>query len=66
MHCRMQMGIAFVPNMFQSIMTEIMGDSDYVLIYIDNVLCLQKEGKSADDHLERLDMILSCLEKAGF
>ena len=63
---RMPMGIACASDIFKSIMTEILGDLDYVLIYINNVLCLQKEGKSEDDHLKKIDTILSCLEKNGF
>ena len=51
---------------FQSIMNEILGDLPYVLIYIDDVLCLQERGKSANDYLKKLETILGRLEKAGF
>ena len=65
-YLRMAMGIACAPDMFQSIMNEILGDLPYVLIYIDDVLCLQEEGESAKEHLEKLETILGRLEKAGF
>ena len=39
-HMRMPMGIACKPDMFQLIMTEILGDLNYILVYNDNVLCL--------------------------
>merc|ERR1711884_706185 len=65
-YLRMVMGIACAPDMFQSIMNEILGDLPYVLIYIDDVLCLQEESESAEEHLEKLETILGRLEKAGF
>ena len=65
-HLRMPMGIASAPDMFQSIMNEILGDLPYVLVYINDVLCLQEEGKSAKDHLKKLETNLGRLEKAGF
>lgn len=65
-HMRMLMRIACAPNMFQSIMTEILDDLDYVIIYIDDILCLKKEGKSVDNLLKKLVTILNCLEKTGF
>ena len=65
-HLRMPMGVVCTPVMFQSIMNEILGDLPYVLIYIDDILRLQEEGESADNHLKKLETILGGLEKAGF
>ena len=39
---------------------------DYVLVYLDDILVIQKEGESEDDHLKKIDEVLSRLEKKGF
>ena len=51
-HLKMPMGIACTPDMFQSIMTEVLGNLDYIQIYIDNILCLQEEGETEKKHME--------------
>ena len=48
------MGLASAPHIFQSIMTEMFCDLDYVLVYIDDILILQQENKTEDDHLDKL------------
>ena len=53
----MAMGIASAPDTFQSIMNEILSDLPYVLIYIDDVLCLQEEGESADSTILKYNTI---------
>ena len=35
------MGIACAPDIFQSIMMDLVGDLDYVLVYIDDILIIQ-------------------------
>ena len=40
-----------------------MGDLDYVTIYIDAVLIIQKEDKSDESHFEKLAVILGQLQK---
>ena len=34
---RLPMGIACAPDIFQSIMMDLLGDLDYVLVYIDDI-----------------------------
>ena len=63
---RLPMGIACAPDMFQSVMMDVLGDLDYVIIYIDDVICLQKEGESEEDHLEKLETVMRRLKEAGF
>jgi hypothetical protein len=42
---RLAMGIACAPDIFQSIMMEILGDLDYVLeVYINDILVIQREN----------------------
>ena len=54
---QLAMGIASAPDIFQSIMMDLLGDLDYVLCYIDDVLILQREGESEDNHLQKVATI---------
>ena len=60
------MGIACAPDMFQSIMTELLGDLSYVLVYIDDILILQRDNETEADHLQKLETVLKRLEDKGF
>ena len=60
------MGVACAPDIFQSIMMEILGDLDFVLVYIDDILIIQREGETADDHLRKIELVLSRLQRKGF
>ena len=51
--------------MFQLIMTETLRRLDK-LIYIDNILIIQQEGESEDDHLRKIEQVLERLEHACF
>jgi hypothetical protein len=46
------MGIADSPDIFQSKMSELMEDLEYVGAYLDNLLCISRS--SLEDHLEKL------------
>ena len=41
-------------------------DLDYVLVYIDDILILQREDETEDDHLNKIETVLSRLENKGF
>ena len=58
------MGIKNSPDVFQSIMMELLGDLEYAWTYIDDIL-ITSSG-SYQDHMEKLNEVLSCLCKAGF
>ena len=60
------MGLASAPDIFQSIMMELLGDLDYVLVYIDDILIMQREGETEDDHLAKIETVLSRLENKEF
>ena len=60
------MGLASAPDIFQKVMTELFIDLDYVLVYLDDILVIQKKGESEDDHLKKIDEVLSRLEKKSF
>ena len=61
---KLPMGISSAPDIFQSIMDDILGDLDYVRVYIDDILVIS--NGNFDDHMEKLDTVLSRIEQAGF
>ena len=60
---RLPMGVACSPDIFQSKMSSLFAELDYVQAYIDDLLCLSKG--TFDDHLEKLDVVLQKLSDAG-
>ena len=63
---RLPMGIACAPDIFQSIMMDMLGDLNFVLVYIDDILIVQKVGESEADHMKQIKPVLKCLEAKGF
>ena len=63
---RLPMGLASAPDIFQSVITELFFDLDYVLVYIDNILILQREDETENNHLEKITTVLQRLEDKGF
>ena len=61
---KLPMGIASAPDIFQGIMSKLLGDLEYVQVYIDDIL-ITSNG-SFDDHMEKLDEVLRRLANAGF
>ena len=62
-YLRLPMGIAGSPDIFQAKMTELMATLEFVRAYIDDLLCITKG--TLDDHLAKLDLVLSILEDAN-
>jgi len=62
---RMPMGVSCAPGLFQAVMCEVLQGLD-VLIYIDDVLIIQRQNESEDDHLAKIEEVLQRLETAGF
>jgi hypothetical protein len=56
------MGIAFAPDIFQSIMMEILG----VLVYIDGILIILREKETEQDHLDKVETVLQRLQTKEF
>ena len=46
------MGIACAPDIFQSIMMELLRDLEHVLVYIDDILIVQKVGENEAVHMK--------------
>ena len=47
-------------------MSDLLGDLDYVLVYQDDILLLQRQGKTEDDHLKKMVTVLKRLNDIGF
>ena len=63
---RLTMCISYAPDICQSIMMDLLGDLEYVLVYIDNILIVQKIGESEDDHIKKIKQVLEHLDTKGF
>ena len=50
------MGVACAPDIFQSIMMDLLGDLDFVLVYINDILIIQQEGEAVTDHLNKVEI----------
>ncbi len=57
------MGIAGSPDKFQSKMSELMEDLEYVRANLDDLLCISRS--SLEDHLEKLEEVLRRLCDTG-
>ncbi len=60
---RLPMGIAGSPDIFQSKMSELMEDLEYVQAYLDDLLCISRSN--LEDHLKKLEELLRRLCNAG-
>ena len=61
---RLPMGISNAPDIFQSIMSELLGDMDFVRVYIDDILIIS-DG-TFEDHMAKLNQVLTRIETKGF
>ena len=62
---RMPMGVSCAPSMFQSIMTDTLRGLD-VLVYCDDILVIQRQSQSTEEHLNEVERVLDRLQTAGF
>ena len=60
---RLPMGLCNSPDIFQEKMSELFDGLEYVRTYIDDLLILSKG--THEDHLEKLEKVLTRLRKAG-
>ena len=63
-YLRLPMGIKNSPDIFQSIMIDLLGDLEYARTYIDDILIIS--NGTYEDHMAKLDEVLTRLEHAGF
>ena len=57
------MGLCNVPDIFQEKMSRLFTELEYIRTYIDDLLVTTKGD--LDDHLEKLDIVLAKLKRAG-
>ncbi|KAJ8356836.1 hypothetical protein SKAU_G00196300 [Synaphobranchus kaupii] len=57
---RLSYGVSSAPSIFQSIMDQILQGLEYVTCFLDDILIT---ASSKEEHLWRLDEVLTCLEK---
>jgi hypothetical protein len=57
------MGIPGSPHIFQSKMSELIEDLEYVQAYLDDLLCISRS--SLEDHLEKHEEVLRRLCNLG-
>ena len=60
---RIPMGLCNSPDIFQEKMSELMEGLEFARTYLDDLLCITKG--TFYDHLEKLDLILARLARAG-
>ena len=47
-------------------MMDLLGDLDYVLVYINDILLLQSHSETEEDHLKKMEIVLKRLNDIGF
>ena len=52
-YLHLPMGISSAPDIFQAIMTEMLGDFDFCRVYIDDILIIS--NGTYEDHMEKLN-----------
>ena len=58
------MGLSVSPDIFQAIMSNLLGDKEYTQAYLDDIL-ITSSG-DYDKHLQKVDTVLTRLESIGF
>ena len=58
------MGVKCAPDIFQHIINNLFSDLDFVQAYLDDILITSSD--SFEDHLEKLDIVLTQLAEVGF
>ena len=59
---RLPFGVASAPAIFQRTMETLLRDLKGVSVYLDDILVT---GSTIEEHVQNLDAVLDCLEKAG-
>jgi Reverse transcriptase (RNA-dependent DNA polymerase) len=63
-YMRLPMGVNVAPDIFQSIMMEILGDLEFVRVYMDDILIIS--NGTFTEHMPKLEQVLKRLEDKGF
>ena len=54
------------PDIFQSIMMNLLGDIPFVLVYTDDILIIQQVGETEEGHLLKTEAVHKRLQDKGF
>jgi hypothetical protein len=63
-YLRLPMGIKNSPDIFQAIMSDLLGDLDFARAYIDDILIVS--NGTFEDHMHKLKQVLQRLQNVGF
>ena len=56
------MGLVSALEIFQSVMIGLFHDLDYVMVYLDDILIIQKDSETEDGHQQNAEEILKRLK----
>ena len=54
---KLPMGIVLAPDIFQEVTNKLLGDLNYVTVYIDDIIIIQKEDESDESRLEKIEFV---------
>ena len=60
---RLPMGVSCSPDIFQTKIYELLGDIEETKAYMDGILITKR--RSFEDHLQQLEEVFKCCQKAG-
>ena len=63
-YLRLPMGVATSPDIFQSVMSNLVDDMEFAQAYLDDILITSKGD--FEDHMAKVDAVLAQLAEAGF
>jgi Reverse transcriptase (RNA-dependent DNA polymerase) len=63
-YMQLPMGVSVAPDIFQSIMMEILGDLEFVRVYMDDILIIS--NGTFTKHMQQLETVPQRLEDKGF
>jgi Reverse transcriptase (RNA-dependent DNA polymerase) len=58
------MGLSISPDAFQEKMSDLIAGLEFARAYLNDLLIISTES-GFDKHLEKLEQVLTCLQKAG-
>ena len=61
-YTRLPFGVASAPSLYQTTMEQVLQGIEGVLVFLDDILVTDK---SEEEHLKRLDLVLTRLEEHG-
>ena len=61
---RMPMGIKNCPDIFQKVMNDLLGDLEYIRVYLDDILIISHDDYA--NHIDKLRVVFQRLNQIGF